>query len=67
MWQRSLEPGKAHASDLLPQVVALLEEAGLQRDALARIYVGIGPGSYTGLRVSASLALGLQAGLASSS
>lgn len=59
LWTRALEPGAAHASDLLPLLQRLIEESGQARVDLRRVYVGIGPGSFTGLRVGAAVALGL--------
>ena len=56
---RALEPEAAHASDLLPLVDRLLTEAGGRLDQVQRLYVGVGPGSFTGLRVGAAVALGL--------
>lgn len=51
-WDHSPSDGErpAHASDLLPAVDECVESAGgWQR--IARIGIGVGPGSYTGLRV----------------
>ena len=59
VWARSLESGAAHASDLLPCIEELLDEHGLDKRNIHLIHVGIGPGSFTGLRVAAALALGL--------
>lgn len=54
---------RAHASELLPRLAELLARAGLDpaRDLgpPARLLVGLGPGSYTGLRVGIASALGL--------
>jgi tRNA threonylcarbamoyladenosine biosynthesis protein TsaB len=44
---------------LLPAIDAALREAGASSRDLARIVCGAGPGSFTSLRVSASLAKGL--------
>lgn len=47
------------ASELLPHLLVLLARAGRELVATNAIAVGIGPGSFTGLRVSMSLAKGL--------
>lgn len=47
------------ASDLLPHLLALLARAGRELRETTALAVGIGPGSFTGLRVSMSLAKGL--------
>ena len=47
------------ASELLPHLLALLEGAGRELGEASALAVGIGPGSFTGLRVSMSLAKGL--------
>lgn len=57
-WEVSREVGRAHA-ELLPEAAqSLFEEAGLPFRA-QQIVIGTGPGSYTGVRVGASYALGL--------
>ena len=47
------------ASELLPHLLVLLVRAGRELAEANAIAVGIGPGSFTGLRVSMSLAKGL--------
>ncbi len=48
-----------HARDLLPTIEGLLEKLGGTRDSIEEVFCGIGPGSYTGLRVGIATALGL--------
>jgi tRNA threonylcarbamoyladenosine biosynthesis protein TsaB len=48
---------------LMPAVAECLAEAGVKRQEIARIICGAGPGSFTSLRVAASVAKGLAAGL----
>ncbi len=48
-----------HAAELLPAIERVLDGAGVARDALDAIFVCRGPGSYGGLRVGISTALGL--------
>ncbi|MBK7645186.1 MAG: tRNA (adenosine(37)-N6)-threonylcarbamoyltransferase complex dimerization subunit type 1 TsaB [Planctomycetes bacterium] len=50
---------RAHASDLLPALDQLVRELGAQPREAAAVYVGTGPGSYTGLRVGIATALGI--------
>lgn len=60
--ERALEREGAHASDLLPALKRLLDEVGALPSDIARVFVGIGPGSYTGLRVGVATAQGLARG-----
>ncbi|WP_019585399.1 tRNA (adenosine(37)-N6)-threonylcarbamoyltransferase complex dimerization subunit type 1 TsaB [Deinococcus apachensis] len=54
----SEEVGRAHAERLADAAQGLFERAGLPFRA-GQIVIGTGPGSYTGVRVGASYALGL--------
>lgn len=60
--QEGLRNDRAHASDLVPLIARLLESAGRDAAELRRIFVGLGPGSYTGLRVAVAAAIGLTIG-----
>jgi tRNA threonylcarbamoyladenosine biosynthesis protein TsaB len=54
---RGSRPG--HATRLLPMAVSLLEAAGIGWDGIERVAVGVGPGTFTGLRVGIATARGL--------
>ena len=53
---------RAHASDLLPTLAELLADLGAAPGEIDLVLVGLGPGSYTGLRVGVATALGLARG-----
>jgi tRNA threonylcarbamoyladenosine biosynthesis protein TsaB len=45
-----------HSAEIFPAVRALLERFGRKRSQIAHIYISGGPGSFTGLRIAATLA-----------
>jgi tRNA threonylcarbamoyladenosine biosynthesis protein TsaB len=54
VWQTE----RNHTVELMPNIVALLAQAGTQPSHLQVIAVALGPGSYTGLRIGLSVAKG---------
>ncbi|MBY6201365.1 tRNA (adenosine(37)-N6)-threonylcarbamoyltransferase complex dimerization subunit type 1 TsaB [Maritalea mobilis] len=53
------EMGKGQAERLMPLIQDVLDEAGVTLRDLDAIGVGIGPGNFTGIRISVSAARGL--------
>jgi tRNA threonylcarbamoyladenosine biosynthesis protein TsaB len=53
----------AHAERVLPLVDRLVAEASWARASFDRVAVGVGPGSFTGLRVGIALAQGIALGI----
>jgi tRNA threonylcarbamoyladenosine biosynthesis protein TsaB len=51
------------SAELLPRLLALLDERGRRLETSTVVAVGIGPGSFTGLRVAMSLAKGMAVGI----
>ncbi|HEY5640809.1 MAG TPA: tRNA (adenosine(37)-N6)-threonylcarbamoyltransferase complex dimerization subunit type 1 TsaB [Dehalococcoidia bacterium] len=48
-----------HTVELLPAIERLLAEASVAKDDLTAVFVSVGPGMYTGLRVGVATAQGL--------
>lgn len=57
------EEPNAHGERMLPLVQALVAEAQWPASSIDRLGVGVGPGSFTGLRVGIALGQGLALGL----
>ena len=49
----------SHAKNIIPFVEEVLRQANISKNQLNAIAVGVGPGSYTGLRIGVSTAKGL--------
>ena len=52
-----------HSAELLPTLAGLLEEAGVGWPEVRRIAVGVGPGTFTGLRIGVATARALASAL----
>ncbi|MDQ6768408.1 MAG: tRNA (adenosine(37)-N6)-threonylcarbamoyltransferase complex dimerization subunit type 1 TsaB [Gemmatimonadota bacterium] len=55
-------PRAGRGDKLMPAIGECIKEAGVDRDQIARIVCGAGPGSFTSLRVAGSIAKGLAVG-----
>lgn len=51
--------GREHAARIVQEIAALLQGAGAERSDVAAIGVGVGPGSYTGVRIGVATAQAL--------
>ena len=60
---RESDQGRDHAKNLAVFVDELLHETSIRPDELDAVAVGMGPGSYTGLRIGVSFAKGMCYGL----
>lgn len=58
-FEETIGGARRHAAALLPAVQRLLQQAGISLDDLSGIVLSDGPGSFTGLRVGASVAKAL--------
>jgi tRNA threonylcarbamoyladenosine biosynthesis protein TsaB len=60
--ERGLEMARGHAEQILPLIDAVLVEANLRLPELDGIAAGVGPGTFTGVRISVAVAQGLAYG-----
>jgi tRNA threonylcarbamoyladenosine biosynthesis protein TsaB len=56
---REIHAGQKHSDLLVPMLMELLAEAGLTLHQLDALVYGMGPGSFTGLRIASGVAQGL--------
>jgi tRNA threonylcarbamoyladenosine biosynthesis protein TsaB len=56
---RALRDPPAHARELMPAVAGVMQRAGLGWNELEAVAVGVGPGSFTGLRIGVTTARAL--------
>jgi tRNA threonylcarbamoyladenosine biosynthesis protein TsaB len=59
VFERSFHAGQRHSELALPALRELLQQAGLDMQAIEGIAYGAGPGSFTGLRIACGIAQGL--------
>lgn len=57
--KRVTQLGREHAARIMGELEALLEAAGAERRDIAGVGVGVGPGSYTGVRIGVATAVAL--------
>lgn len=60
--QREIHAGQKHSDLLVPMLMGLLAESGLGLKQLDGLAYGMGPGSFTGLRIACGVAQGLALG-----
>lgn len=59
---REIHAGQKHSELLVPMLMELLAESGLSLKQLDGLVYGMGPGSFTGLRIACGVAQGLALG-----
>lgn len=59
---REVHAGQKHSDLLVPMIMALLDQTGLTLGRLDGIAYGMGPGSFTGLRIACGVTQGLALG-----
>ena len=56
--ERVLSPTLRHAVELMPAIEAMVAEAGWEAKEIEQVYLSLGPGSFTGLRIAVAVARG---------
>ncbi len=59
----SYECWQAQSEHMIPEINALLEKYSINNDNIESVYVALGPGSYTGVRIAVTIAKTLAAAL----
>ncbi|MFM1800829.1 MAG: tRNA threonylcarbamoyladenosine biosynthesis protein TsaB, partial [Planctomycetota bacterium] len=54
-YTRTIEPSQVHGKELVPAIGRLIHDSGYSIQDISALAVGIGPGSFTGLRVGLSV------------
>jgi tRNA threonylcarbamoyladenosine biosynthesis protein TsaB len=54
-----LPVGNRHATELMPAIASLTKQAGWQPEQIEHVYLSLGPGSFTGLRIAIAIARGM--------
>src|SRR4051812_10051197 len=57
--ERVLSPELRHAVELMPAIDELTRAAGWSPDSIEQVYLSLGPGSFTGLRIAVAIARGM--------
>jgi tRNA threonylcarbamoyladenosine biosynthesis protein TsaB len=57
--ERRFSPGNRHAAELMPALQDLCRQRNCEPAQIAQIYVSVGPGSFTGIRIAISVARAL--------
>ncbi len=56
---RTLPPGNRHATELMPAIRDLTAQHGWRPEQIDELYLSLGPGSFTGLRIAVAIARAL--------
>jgi len=57
--ERVLSATSRHAVELMPTIEAMVKEVGWRADMIEHMYLSLGPGSFTGLRIAVAVVRGM--------